>query len=79
MTFEQILEGNERVSPEALWGENVSNRRNSWFKGPKVGESLVCQKNSKESSVAGPKQTAAADGLRGNKREPSSVQSCRPW
>lgn len=49
MTFE----GTREVSHVDIWEKGVPSRRNSKFKGPKVGQCLVWSTNGKETIVAG--------------------------
>lgn len=42
MTFEERLGGGEEVSPLAIWGKNVLERRSSGCKGPEVSSHLTC-------------------------------------
>ena len=48
MTFEQSLEGGERVSFVAFWGKNIPCGGNRWGTGPKTGMLKECFSSSKD-------------------------------
>lgn len=54
-----------RSQPCGFLGKSISIRENNQCKGPKVGKCLVCPKNSKDGSVAGPRGTGIGDAKRG--------------